>query len=366
VQAELSPKRWFTCQLARGARMCHDQGTVRNLLRLDSSARWFTTLVVGFAAQACAVGEPLDEEVLMAAAAATNEPITADPDGAGGAGPGPVGPTPGGAGNPGNGGGPNGAAGDGPGPVGTGPGQTPGQPNTPSTNPPAPGTGPGPSTPTTMPTTTSTRLVPMMPTVTPSMTAPPEPTTVPSEEPSTATGGAGGMGGAGGAAGSGGSAGAEPAGPTPEQIAASDVVILYAPTSAQDTGNIAFRLKIRNQNAEEPLPLEQLTIRYWYTSGGIAMVFHNYYSGMLIMGPSAMVGTDGENEYVEISFAGGTISSTAEINQTETQVQLDGAYDQTDDWSFDAALMDDPNGRITAYRDGVLIWGEEPDGDMPE
>jgi hypothetical protein len=191
-------------------------------------------------------------------------------------------------------------------------------------------------------------------------------------------GGTGGLAGAGGMGGAGGSGGSVPT-LTPEQIAASDVVVYYTVTNTDDMGSIQCNISVVNRNTAERLPLTEVTLRYWYDNDGFTTpIFQNYYNGPSVAATGAdadkpvfTVGTDGDYTYVEISMpSGADIPDPANNYEGATDIQFEimgDAYDQTNDWSFDPTSGTRAlNPHITAYRLGVLLWGIEPDGDEPD
>lgn len=225
---------------------------------------------------------------------------------------------------------------------------------------------------------TGTRLMPMAPMPSQTATGAGGATAMPTNTVSMGgTGGLTGVSGLDGGVPMGGSGGAGPT-LTPEEYAASDVVVYYVVSNTTDMGPIRCTMSVLNQIPSQRLPLTEVTLRYWYDNDGFTTpIFQNHHNGPAAAAsgddadkPVFTVGTDGDFTYVEISMPTGADIPHPDFNYetaTEIQFEISGdAYDQTNDWSFNPALTARaPNPRITAYRRGVLIWGEEPDGDEP-
>jgi cellulose 1,4-beta-cellobiosidase len=120
-----------------------------------------------------------------------------------------------------------------------------------------------------------------------------------------------------------------------------------------------------------PIPLQQLSARYYFTSEPAPPLTVEIYgasaegtSGYRAL-PAGSVKASAEAGYVELSFteaaglidAGGQISVEVAIHDTGWS----GLFDESDDYSFDAAhtayaAWD----KVTLYAGGELIWGIEP------
>jgi hypothetical protein len=110
-----------------------------------------------------------------------------------------------------------------------------------------------------------------------------------------------------------------------------------------------------------------VTIRYYFTSeGGQSPVFSCNFASIgcsKLSGSFApWVGTNSD-EYLEISFSGGTIGPGGDSGPMQVQFH-DGAfvnYNQANDYSFDPthtayALWD----HVTLYQNGARFWGLPP------
>jgi hypothetical protein len=134
-----------------------------------------------------------------------------------------------------------------------------------------------------------------------------------------------------------------------------------------------MRLFMQNK-AATALNLSTVKVRYWMTAE-VTPNTHSYYSagGMDLNGAPTYV-ADGDNSYLEFTFgsAGQVPAHNSDLNATEFQGTIDttgnGMFDQSNDWSFNAALDTDPpqpNDKITVYVGTKLIWGCEPSGACP-
>jgi len=118
------------------------------------------------------------------------------------------------------------------------------------------------------------------------------------------------------------------------------------------------------------VPLAELTIRYYYSiepNGSQTEVFHCDYA---LVGCSKVNGTfvpttgAGTDHYMEVAFTGTDMLAPGQQSgevQTRYNKSDYGAYDETNDYSFDptkTALTDWD--RVTLYQNGTLVWGVEP------
>jgi hypothetical protein len=74
----------------------------------------------------------------------------------------------------------------------------------------------------------------------------------------------------------------------------------------------------------------------------------------------------GANMYAEIAFKAGALGLDQFLDTGEIQLRVrnqdNSTFDETDDYSFACSMKGNPvdGTRITAYVDGVLVWGVEP------
>jgi hypothetical protein len=138
---------------------------------------------------------------------------------------------------------------------------------------------------------------------------------------------------------------------------------------------LAMSLRIFN-SGKEPVPLEELTLRYWYTAEGdkpekctcdwAAVGKDNVQTRFHVLAQPAPLA----DRCLEVGFTAGAKSLKATGHSGEIQLRVSkqdwSAYDQSNDWSFDATktlMIDWP--RVTLYRKGVLVWGQEPPQQAP-
>ncbi|MER8219180.1 cellulose binding domain-containing protein [Streptomyces sp. NPDC094143] len=123
----------------------------------------------------------------------------------------------------------------------------------------------------------------------------------------------------------------------------------------------------------KPLPLSDVTLRYWFTADGSASYAYNCVNA--VFGCSNVAGrivamdkpTDTADHYLELRFTEGAGDLGAGANSKGIDVQLfrtdHKKLKQSDDRSFDAEKTSYKEAeKVTAYKRGVLAWGEEPDG----
>jgi hypothetical protein len=124
--------------------------------------------------------------------------------------------------------------------------------------------------------------------------------------------------------------------------------------------------------AADPIRLDELTIRYWYTNeGGKTQQFWVDYASM---GASHIKGTfgtpatalDGADAYLDVGFtAGSGVLRAGEAGTGDIQVRFNhkdwSNYDETNDYSFDPTKTSyAESSKVGVYRNGKLIWGKEP------
>jgi len=186
----------------------------------------------------------------------------------------------------------------------------------------------------------------------------------------------GGATGAGGATDAAGQAGA--AGPADGDDAAEpEVKVLYTCRS-NDTGQASFVLDVTNEGSFS-FALSDLSLRYWYTADpgkqqeldcDVANLgCTNIVTSADTPGPkfvAVMPPKPKANEYVEIAFKVGAFALDPLLETGQIQLRLHNQdfspIVQTDDFSYDCSAMGTaaPSTKITAYIDGVLVWGNEP------
>lgn len=131
-----------------------------------------------------------------------------------------------------------------------------------------------------------------------------------------------------------------------------------------------LRPHVRIANSgNEPVPLRELTLRYWFASDG-ATEFQHWcdYAKVDAKNVTRAVKklakpVKDTDAYVEIGFSGGTLDAGGDTGEIQIRVAKHDwmPFDQANDYSFDARqtnFADAP--RVTLYRDGKLVWGQEP------
>ncbi|MFF7865100.1 cellulose binding domain-containing protein [Streptomyces qaidamensis] len=126
-------------------------------------------------------------------------------------------------------------------------------------------------------------------------------------------------------------------------------------------------------DTDKPLPLSDVTLRYWFTADGSASYAFNCVNA--VFGCSNVAGrivamdkpTDTADHYLEVRFTAAAGDLKPGANSKGIDLQLfrtdHEKLKQSDDRSFDAEMTSYKEAEnVTAYKRGVLAWGEEPDG----
>ncbi|WP_030939816.1 cellulose binding domain-containing protein [Streptomyces sp. NRRL S-646] len=134
-------------------------------------------------------------------------------------------------------------------------------------------------------------------------------------------------------------------------------------------------LEIFNES-KKPLPLSEVTLRYYFTADGGSYAFNCVQAAF---GCSDVAGsvveldkpTGTADHCLELRFADGAGTLQPGANSKGLDVQLyrvdHKKLDQSNDRSFDAGKTTYKESKtVTAYKRGVLAWGEEPDGTKPD
>ncbi|MFI6373473.1 cellulose binding domain-containing protein [Streptomyces sp. NPDC050546] len=147
-------------------------------------------------------------------------------------------------------------------------------------------------------------------------------------------------------------------------------------TDTQATAPVAKpSLEVFN-DTEKALPLSDVTLRYYFTADdapGAAPYAFNCVNA--VFGCSNVAGrivamdkaTETADHYLEVRFGEGAGSLKPGANSKGIDLQLfrtdHKKLKQSDDRSFDAEMTSYKEAEnVTAYKRGVLAWGEEPDG----
>ncbi len=190
----------------------------------------------------------------------------------------------------------------------------------------------------------------------------------PADTGSTGTGDSDGTG-TGGVGGDGtGTGGTSTTGVPSDVIENAEVVLLYKIDGAQaSTASIFMHLYLRNQS-DDDFPLNAAEVRYWLDSDGRNYTMASHYQGPGIGKVTLSKGSEGDDEYVAVTFgATATLAgNTTDLNRNEFQLKLDAAggnFDQSNDYSFAPTLTSaTEHDRVTVYLADELIWGCEPSG----
>lgn len=170
-----------------------------------------------------------------------------------------------------------------------------------------------------------------------------------------------------------------PTSPTPTPVGPGVKVSILYKCGATDakTNGIRFSFQVRNDDTVI-VPLSSVKVRYWYTrDDGKWQSFNCYYAalgsgnvyGNMVRLPlsSALETAD---FYAETGFYSGAGSLLPGATSGEVQITLtkydNSNYNQSNDYSFNPNLTAySENMRITAYVNGVLVFGTEPTGTTP-
>jgi PKD repeat protein len=163
-------------------------------------------------------------------------------------------------------------------------------------------------------------------------------------------------------------------GTEPAEAISSDLALQYRVGESGDTSasnsDIKPFLNLVN-NGTTDIPLSELTVRYWYTIDtdqsqsyacdwavlDCANITHQF---VPLTNPR-----NGADHYLELGFtsSAGTLpggGSSGDIQSRITKTDFSN-YDETDDYSFDPMKTSYTDWtHVTLYRNGVLIWGTEP------
>jgi hypothetical protein len=123
--------------------------------------------------------------------------------------------------------------------------------------------------------------------------------------------------------------------------------------------------------ANEPVPLGELTIRYWFTRDGEQDLKH--WCDYATIGAGKVRATfhriakpaKHADTWLEIAFANdaGMVKENGDSGEVQSRSALSdwANFDQANDYSFDPKAADWTDApRITLYRKGALVWGVEP------
>nr|AGI55992.1 CBM3(CipA)-mEos2 fusion [synthetic construct] len=154
-------------------------------------------------------------------------------------------------------------------------------------------------------------------------------------------------------------------------------VEFYNSNPSDTTNSINPQFKVTNTGSSA-IDLSKLTLRYYYTVDGqkdqtfwcdhAAIIGSNgSYNGITSNVKGTFVkmssSTNNADTYLEISFTGGTLEPGAHVQIQGRFAKNDWSnYTQSNDYSFKSASQFVEWDQVTAYLNGVLVWGKEPRG----
>jgi hypothetical protein len=119
-----------------------------------------------------------------------------------------------------------------------------------------------------------------------------------------------------------------------------------------------------------PIPLQEVTVRYWYTNEGTSS--QQFFVDFAALGNGNVTGkfvrppllAGGSNSYLEIGFttAAGTLAPGANTGEIQTRFNRTDFtnFIETDDYSYGTQANYIDSTKVTVYRAGKLLWGKEP------
>jgi endo-1,4-beta-xylanase len=172
------------------------------------------------------------------------------------------------------------------------------------------------------------------------------------------TGGSSGLGGSSGVSG----ASSGGAGATCDNLPLNGLSLLYlCVTTAPTSPSVDFAVQIKSGT---PVPLRELTVRYWYPSpSGVTQNSNiNYSTGDF---NASDVASSFRPTYFELEFPQATGSATpsapAVLSISLFEPSHGYTYVQAQAWSYNPTLTDFACwDHVTLYRNGVLVFGREP------
>jgi hypothetical protein len=154
------------------------------------------------------------------------------------------------------------------------------------------------------------------------------------------------------------------------QAAAPAVTVLYKTSTGASADEAEPWFELVN-NTGSAIPYSEITLRYYFTAD--ANVAYDFACAWAVVGCSNLTGTVSAlasptataDHYLQISFAATAGSLAPGANSGDMELRLWRAdwqnVNQADDYSFNAAdTAYTASNLVTAYENGVLVWGVEP------
>ncbi len=160
--------------------------------------------------------------------------------------------------------------------------------------------------------------------------------------------------------------------PTPTPNTSTILRVQYkAQNTNPNDGEITPHFKIVNTSTNISVPLSELKLRYWYSiDGDRPQQFSCFWAQVGCANINAALvplatPIGGMDYYLELGFGTGAGSIAGGGSSGEIHTRLNksdwSAYNESNDYSFDATKLAFADwNRVTLYRNGVLVWGNEP------
>jgi hypothetical protein len=155
-------------------------------------------------------------------------------------------------------------------------------------------------------------------------------------------------------------------GTEPAAVAATTALeVLTQNRNGYARGNtISTYLNVRNTGTQ-PLDYADLKVRYWFSPEGAASLNYSYdWAQVGASNVSGQVGQKGADMYFETSFAPSLgqlapLSSTGDVRYRLNKTDWSN-FMEDNDWSYRAPWEYVLNDHVTAYYQGILVYGTEP------
>jgi len=144
---------------------------------------------------------------------------------------------------------------------------------------------------------------------------------------------------------------------------------MYNANTASSISGIAPHFKLVN-NGSSAIDLSGITLRYYFTNDGTQK--NNFWCDYSSIGNDNVTGSftsmsttaSGADTYLQLGFSSGagTLAAGASADIQARFSKDDWSnYNQSDDYSFNSSASSYVDwSKVTAYQNGKLIWGSEP------